>query len=56
MANAIWRDKEREKNVKTYREQEKKDAQDTKSYNKDFIRYVIKMLYYEYVYFYFYEK
>lgn len=39
MANAVWRDKEREKNVKTYREQEKKEEQNSdKSYNKDFIR------------------
>ncbi|KAL0109857.1 hypothetical protein PUN28_013478 [Cardiocondyla obscurior] len=37
MANAVWRDKEREKNVKVYREQEKKEEQNT-SYNKDFIR------------------
>ncbi|TGZ49516.1 Uncharacterized protein DBV15_06331 [Temnothorax longispinosus] len=38
MANAAWRDKEREKNVKTYREQEKKEDQNNASYNKDFIR------------------
>lgn len=44
MANAVWRDKEREKNVKTYREQEKKEEQVSASYNKDFIRYVIRYI------------
>jgi len=39
MANAIWRDKERERNVKIYREREKKEEQNSTSYNKDFIRY-----------------
>lgn len=38
MANAAWRDKEREKNVKLYRETEQKEMEDSKSYNKDFIR------------------
>ncbi|XP_018304305.1 pre-mRNA-splicing factor CWC25 homolog isoform X2 [Mycetomoellerius zeteki] len=38
MANAVWRDKEREKNVKMYREQEKKEDQNITSNNKDFIR------------------
>lgn len=42
MENAIWRDKEREKNVKIYREQQKKEEQSNTSYDKDFIRYVIK--------------
>ncbi|XP_029168679.1 uncharacterized protein LOC114938777 [Nylanderia fulva] len=37
MANAAWRDKEREKNVKMYREEEKIEIQSS-SYNKDFIR------------------
>lgn len=37
MANASWRDKERENNVRRYREQEKKEQAD-KTYNKDFIR------------------
>ncbi|XP_015607740.1 pre-mRNA-splicing factor CWC25 homolog [Cephus cinctus] len=37
MANASWRDKEREWNVKRYREEDKKEQTD-KSYNKDFIR------------------
>ncbi|KAL6436309.1 hypothetical protein ACFW04_004690 [Cataglyphis niger] len=37
MANAAWRDKEREKNVKMYREKEKREIQNN-SYNKDFIR------------------
>lgn len=41
MANAAWRDKEREKNVKMYREEEKKEIQNN-SYNKDFIRYTIR--------------
>lgn len=40
MANAAWRDKEREKNVKMYREKEKREIQNN-SYNKDFIRYTI---------------
>lgn len=44
MANAIWRDKEREKNVKVYREQEKKEEQNNATYTKDFIRYVIKYI------------
>jgi len=39
MANAMWRDKERERNVKIYREQEKKEEQNKTLYNKDFIRY-----------------
>lgn len=39
MANAAWRDQERERNVKKYREEEKKETQDN-SYNKDFIRYI----------------
>ncbi|XP_014472916.1 PREDICTED: pre-mRNA-splicing factor CWC25 homolog [Dinoponera quadriceps] len=38
ISNAMWRDKEREKNVKMYREEEKREAQNNKSYNKDFIR------------------
>lgn len=42
MANAIWRDKEREKNVKIYREQEKKEEQPNTSYDKDFIRYITR--------------
>ncbi|XP_011304403.1 pre-mRNA-splicing factor CWC25 homolog [Fopius arisanus] len=37
LANASWRDKERAKNVKKYREQDKKE-QKSKSYDKDFIR------------------
>ncbi|XP_043276562.1 pre-mRNA-splicing factor CWC25 homolog [Venturia canescens] len=37
MENASWRDRERETNVKRYREQEKKEQPD-KTYNKDFIR------------------
>ncbi|XP_072751826.1 uncharacterized protein [Anoplolepis gracilipes] len=37
MANAAWRDKEREKNVKMYHEEERKEIQNN-SYNKDFIR------------------
>lgn len=44
MANAVWRDKEREKNVKIYREQEKKEEQTNTLDNKDFIRYVIKYI------------
>lgn len=44
MTNAAWRDKEREKNLQTYREQEKKEAQNSKSYNKDFIRYSIERI------------
>ncbi|RLU24173.1 hypothetical protein DMN91_004383 [Ooceraea biroi] len=38
MANAVWRDKEREKTLQTYRQEEKWEAQNNKSYNKDFIR------------------
>ncbi|XP_039306963.1 pre-mRNA-splicing factor CWC25 homolog isoform X2 [Solenopsis invicta] len=38
IANAMWHDKEREKNVKIYREQEKKEEQNNILYNKDFIR------------------
>ncbi|XP_012525450.1 pre-mRNA-splicing factor CWC25 homolog [Monomorium pharaonis] len=38
MENAVWRNKEREKNVKMYREQEKKEEQNNISNNKDFIR------------------
>lgn len=40
MENAVWRDKEREKNIKLYREAEQKEAEDSKLYNKDFIRYI----------------
>lgn len=39
MANAMWHDKEREKSIKMHREEEKREAQHSKSYNKDFIRY-----------------
>jgi len=49
MANAAWRDKEREKNVKMYREEEKKEMQNN-SYNKDFIRYTIRHVSRSYVY------
>lgn len=52
MANAMWRDKEREKNVKIYREEEKREAQNNKSYNKDFIRYVISEILYINIYIY----
>lgn len=45
MANAAWRDKEREKNVKLYRETEQKETEDSKSYNKDFIRYIYVYIY-----------
>ncbi|XP_001601556.1 pre-mRNA-splicing factor CWC25 homolog [Nasonia vitripennis] len=36
MSNASWRDKEREKNVKKYEEQEKKESIKEKSFDKDF--------------------
>lgn len=42
MANAVWRDKEREKNVKIYREQEKKEEPTNTSFDKDFIRYITR--------------
>lgn len=38
MENATWRNKERERNVKQYHEQEKKELSNEKIYNKDFIR------------------
>ncbi|XP_033340562.1 uncharacterized protein LOC117228718 isoform X2 [Megalopta genalis] len=38
MANATWRDKEREKNVKKYTEDEKKEIDSSKGYNQDFVR------------------
>ncbi|CAG5096957.1 Similar to Cwc25: Pre-mRNA-splicing factor CWC25 homolog (Mus musculus) [Cotesia congregata] len=37
MANASWRDKERKKNIKRYKEQDKSEPSE-KSYNNDFIR------------------
>lgn len=37
MQNASWRDREREQNVKRYREEEKREVND-KTYNKEFIR------------------
>ncbi|XP_012281019.1 pre-mRNA-splicing factor CWC25 homolog isoform X2 [Orussus abietinus] len=37
MANATWREKDRERNVKRYRQEEDKEAADS-TYNKDFIR------------------
>lgn len=43
MENAAWRDKEREKNVKLYREAEQKEDEDSKLYNKDFIRYINRL-------------
>lgn len=49
MTNAMWHDKEREKNIKMYREEEKREVQHSKSYNKDFIRYIIR--YYKHTYF-----
>lgn len=42
MANAVWRDKEREKTLEMYRDEEKRESQNSKLYNKDFIRYVIR--------------
>lgn len=55
MANAVWRDKEREKNVKVYREQEKREEQTNTSYDKDFIRYIIRHIshshFYTYIFF-----
>ena len=38
IANASWRDTERERNVKRYREEEKKESDSGKMYNQDFIR------------------
>ncbi|XP_076281362.1 uncharacterized protein LOC143209515 [Lasioglossum baleicum] len=38
MANATWRDKEREKNVRKYTEEEKKEIVSSKGYNQDFVR------------------
>ncbi|XP_054015288.1 pre-mRNA-splicing factor CWC25 homolog [Hylaeus anthracinus] len=38
IANATWRDKEREKNVKKYSEEEKKETDSGKEYNQDFVR------------------
>lgn len=52
MANAVWRDKEREKNVKVYREQEKKEEQTSTSYDKDFIRYIIRHISHSNIHFY----
>lgn len=49
IVNAAWRDKEREKNVKMYREEEKREMQNN-SYNKDFIRYTIRHVSRSYVY------
>lgn len=37
MANASWREKERKKNIKRYKDQEKIEPSD-KTYNNDFIR------------------
>lgn len=56
MANAAWRDKEREKNVKIYREQQKKEEQSNTSYNKDFIRYVVKHISYSTIFVHFFMK
>lgn len=44
LANAAWRDKEREKTLQMYREEEKREAQNSKTYNKDFIRYAVHSL------------
>ncbi|KOC64564.1 Pre-mRNA-splicing factor CWC25 like protein [Habropoda laboriosa] len=38
IANATWRDKERERNVKKYREEEKEEVDNGKVYNQDFVR------------------
>ncbi|KAF7403089.1 hypothetical protein HZH66_005356 [Vespula vulgaris] len=38
MANATWRNKERERNIKQYHEEEKKELSNEKIYNRDFIR------------------
>lgn len=38
MANAMWHDKERERNLRMYHEEENREVQRSKSYNKDFIR------------------
>lgn len=53
MANAAWCYKEREKNMKMYREEEKREIQNN-SY-KDFIRYTIKHVSRSYVYIHFRE-
>ncbi|CAL7947211.1 unnamed protein product [Xylocopa violacea] len=38
IANATWRNKERERNVKKYRDEEKKEIDSGKAYNQDFVR------------------
>ncbi|XP_076237523.1 uncharacterized protein LOC143181148 isoform X3 [Calliopsis andreniformis] len=38
LTNATWRNKERERNVKKYHEEEKKEVYNTEVYNQDFIR------------------
>ncbi|XP_076755303.1 uncharacterized protein LOC143426064 [Xylocopa sonorina] len=38
IANATWRNKERERNVKKYRDEEKKEIDNGKAYNQDFVR------------------
>ncbi|XP_066584420.1 pre-mRNA-splicing factor CWC25 homolog [Prorops nasuta] len=38
MANASWRDKERERNIKRYRDEDKRENENSKSFNKDFLR------------------
>ena len=37
IANATWRDEERERNVKKYREEEKKEVDSRRIYNQDFV-------------------
>lgn len=37
IANATWRDEERERNVKKYREEEKKEMDSRRIYNQDFV-------------------
>ncbi|XP_046819964.1 pre-mRNA-splicing factor CWC25 homolog [Vespa crabro] len=38
MENATWRNKERERNIKQYHEEERKELSNEKIYNRDFIR------------------
>jgi hypothetical protein len=41
MNNAKWREKEREKNIASYKAEDEKEKNRNKEYNEDFLRYAI---------------
>jgi hypothetical protein len=44
MDNAKWREKEREKNIASYKAEDEKEKAHNKEYNGDFLRYTIQLV------------